>query len=202
MKNPFELSDVSLDALKEMGNIGSGNAASALSLMLDEPVKIRVPEIKVLDAAAVVEAMGGPEQVMVGLLLCVSGDISGIILFLLQESFAQASVNTLTGGFLDLEGRTEIEESAMKEIGNIMASSYVNAMSALTGLNITVSVPSVSIDMLGSLMSVPAVYYANLSDQIIMIENSFSGILQDTASYVLLIPEEESLRKILAGLEV
>lgn len=196
-----DLNALQLDALREIGNIGSGNAASALSSMLDRPVDIAVPKITILDYETVVQNLGGPEQLLVGLLLSLDGDVTGMIMFLLHKEFAHMVLNTLTGSTLEENGELdEFSESAIREVGNIMAASYVNAMAELTGLSINLSVPSLSIDMAGSILSVPAIYYANISDKIIFIEDEFNQKTDHAASHILLIPEVDSLQKIMTSL--
>lgn len=201
LNNYDDLNDMQFDALREIGNIGSGNAASALSEMLDRPVNIAVPKIKVLDYSEVADSLGGPEQVLVGILLSMSGDITGMIMFLLHKEFAHMVLNTLLG--TDFDEKTlldEMSESAISEVGNIMAASYINAMASLTALDINISVPSMCVDMVGSILSVPAIYYANISDKIIFIEDEFDQMSDKGKSHILLIPEVDSLSKIMESL--
>ncbi len=196
-----DLSEMQLDALKEIGNIGSGNAATALSSMLERSVNIAVPTIKVLDYNAVVEALGGPEQLLVGIMFGINGDITGMIMFLLHKEFAHMVLSSLVGS--EFDGYTELDEmdqSTIQEVGNIMAASYVNAMAALTGLTIDISVPNMNVDMAGALLSVPAIYYANISDRIILIEDEFDHDREGASSHILLIPEVEGLQKIMESL--
>ncbi len=199
-----DLNDMQLDALREIGNIGSGNAASAISSMLGHPVDIAVPKIRILDFEQVAESLGGPEQLLVALLLTLSGDVTGMMMFLLQKDFAHMILNTLLGtDFPENAEIDEMSESAIREIGNIMAASYANAISSLTGMNINISVPNLSIDMAGSVLSVPAIYYAHISDKIIFIEDEFSHSTMangQAGSHILLIPEVDSLNKIMDSL--
>lgn len=195
------LTPMQLDALREIGNIGSGNAATALSDMLCHPVTIGVPRIQMVDYSAAVEDLGGPEQLMVGILLSLSGDVTGMMLFLLRREFAHMMLNTLTGSSLDETGVTDpMSQSAIAEVGNIMAASYVNALVALTGLEIQISTPSVCIDMAGALLSVPAIYYANISDYMFLIEDDFNHQDDSSSSHMFLIPEEDGLQKIMESL--
>lgn len=201
LKDYDDLSAIQLDALREIGNIGSGNAASSLSTMLERPVDIAVPTIRILDYNTVVENLGGPEQLLVGLLLCLEGDVTGMIMFLLHKEFAHMLLSTLTGAsFQAGDEIDEFSQSAIREVGNIMAASYVNAISELTGLRINVSVPALSVDMAGSILSVPAIYYADLSDKIIVIEDSFIQVTDQASSHILMIPEVASLEKIMTSL--
>ncbi|MEG2073202.1 MAG: chemotaxis protein CheC, partial [Angelakisella sp.] len=159
LKNYDDLNDIQMDALREIGNIGSGNAATSLASMLSKQVNIEVPTVRIVDHAEVSEMLGGPENVLVGMLLCLSGDITGMMMFLLEKDFAHLVLNTLLGQ--DLTSFDEVDEmglSALQEISNIMAASYVNSISQLTGMVIDISVPSICIDMVGSMLSVPMIY--------------------------------------------
>ncbi len=205
IKNYDELNPMQLDVLREIGNIGSGNAASSLSEMLCQPIDISVPIVRILDCEQVVESLGGPEVLQVGLMFALSGDVTGMIMFLLNQEFAHMLLSTLVGTDLSETGQVDaMGESAIREVGNIMAASYVNAMSALTNLTIDISVPDLCIDMAGSILSVPAIYYANISDKIIFIEDRFGNEAATSESHILMIPEVESLEKIMTnlGLEI
>ena len=196
-----ELNDMHIDALREIGNIGSGNAASSLAMMLAVQVDISVPVVRILDYEQVMDELGGPEQMIVGLLLCLDGDVNGMIMFLLHQEFANKLLESLLGEDPpDVGAQGEINEmaySALQEVANIMAASYVNAIGSLTDLNINISVPSMCVDMLGAILSVPAIHYANISDKMIFIEDKFSGENLETPNHILLIPDVESLGKIM-----
>ena len=201
LKDYGDLNEVQLDALREIGNIGSGNAASALSSMLERMVNISVPKINVLDYNSVCEALGGPEELLVGIMFSISGDVTGMIMFLLHKEFAHMVLNSLVGS--EFDGYSELDEmdkSTIQEVGNIMAASYINAMAALTGLTIDISVPTMNVDMAGALLSVPAIYYANISDKIILIEDEFGHDQAAASSHILLIPEVDGLKKIMESL--
>ena len=147
LRNYDELSDMHIDALREIGNIGSGNAASSLAMLLADTIDISVPVVRILDYEQVMDELGGPEQMIVGLLLCLDGDVNGMIMFLLHQNFA----NTLLGALIgeaDVGGTVdEMSYSALQEVANIMAASYVNAIADLTGFTINISVPSLCVDM-------------------------------------------------------
>ncbi len=201
IENYDDLNSMQIDALREIGNIGSGNAASSLSDMLGKPVDISVPNVRFLDFNEGVKSLGGPEQPLVGLLLSLSGDVTGMIMFLLHKEFAHMVLNSLCGTSIGENFEIDdMSESAIREVGNIMAASYANAIGALTNLEINISVPSLCVDMAGSILSVPAIYYANIGDRILFIEDKFiqDGVAFD--SQILLIPEVDSLEKIMKSL--
>ncbi|MCI9195324.1 MAG: chemotaxis protein CheC [Angelakisella sp.] len=202
LHNYDELSDMHIDALREIGNIGSGNAASSLAMMLSDQIDISVPVVRILDYEQVMEQLGGPEQMIVGLLLCLDGDVNGMIMFLLHQNFANTLLASLIGE-ADVGGTVdEMSYSALQEVANIMAASYVNAIADLTGFTINVSVPSMCVDMLGAILSVPAIHYANISDKMIFIEDKFHGKDLNAPNHILLIPDVESLDKIMTSLGI
>ncbi len=203
-----ELNNMHLDMLREIANIGTGNAVTSLSSMLMQPINIQVPQVRFLDYASVSEQLGGPETLLVGMMLTMGADVSGMLMFLMKEEFAHMVLNALLGQ--SFASFTEVDEmglSAMQEIGNIMAGSYVNAISQITGLTIDISPPDITIDMIGSILSVPAIHFANISDKVIFIEDEFSGndapggaLGKEAVSNILLIPDVDSLERILEKL--
>ncbi len=201
MNNYENLNEIQLDALREIGNIGSGNAATALSVMLQEPIDIEVPVIRVLEYEQVIESLGGPEQLLVGLMLQLGGDVTGMMMFLLKQEFAHLVLQQLMG--VDFPENGELDAmagSAIQEVGNIMAGSFVNAIGDMTGLTIDISVPDLCVDMTGAILSAPAIYYANISDKIICIEDRIGNQNMKAGTHVLMIPEEDSLEKIMNSL--
>lgn len=198
-----DLNEIQMDVLREIGNIGSGNAASALATMLARQVNISVPTVRILDYGQVVEELGGPEQMIVGLLLSLEGDVKGMIMFLLHQNFANMTLGALMGE--DIPEDAEMDEmaySAIQEVANIMAGSFVNAISEMTGLTINITVPSMCVDMLGAILSVPAIHYANISDKIVFIQDEFKSQELHAPNHVLLIPDVESLGKIMTNLGI
>lgn len=203
LQNYNDLNDMHIDALREIGNIGSGNAASSLAMMLSVQVDISVPTVRILDYEQVMDELGGPEQMIVGLLLCLEGEVNGMIMFLLHQNFANKLVGSLLGEEPPSAGEMdEMAYSALQEVANIMAASYVNAIASLTDLTIDITVPSMCVDMLGAILSVPAIHYANISDKMIFIEDKFSGQDLSAPNHILLIPDVESLGKIMNRLGI
>lgn len=204
MREKFEeLSAVELDCLKEIGNIGSGSAASALADMLGKNIKMRVPNVRVMDYEHVIDEMGGPEKVITGLLVRLNGDINGMIMFLLEESFAKLVLSSfLAAEDVSLVSLSDLEMSAIKEMGNIMAGSYLQALASLTGMYLDMSVPSMTIDMLGAIMSVPIIEFAEVGDKVLFIDDGFMVDSVDIKSNIILIPEMSSLNTLMKKLGV
>ncbi len=185
------------DVLREIGNIGTGNATTALSQMLNCKVDMNVPQVKLLEFSHVGELMGGEELIMAGIYLGVEGDIKGSILFLLEKDSAQKLVERLLGTTSSGEEMSEMEQSALKEIGNIITASYLNSLSTLTNLMIYPSVPALSIDMAGAILSVPAIVFGTIADKLLLIQTQFFDGLN---GYFILAPDLDSYDKILSSL--
>ncbi len=205
INNLDDLNPVHMDVLREIGNIGSGSAATALSSLLGTAVDISVPNVKCLDFSETINFMGGAEELVIGLMLSFTGEISGLIMYILQKEFAQKVISAFYEKQLDsLIDMDDMDRSAICEIGNIMAGSYVNAISALSGLEIDISVPSICIDMAGAILSVPAIEYATLGDKVLFIDDNFKVTSGDIKSNMILIPEMNSLASLFGklGIEV
>lgn len=185
------------DVLKELGNIGAGNATTALAHMLNCKVDMSVPQVRLLDFKDVGAILGGEEQIMAGVYLMVEGDITGSIMFLVKKEAAKNLVSLLMGTENDEKEMSDIEQSALKEIGNIITASYLNSLSTLTGLTIYPSVPALAVDMAGAILSVPAIEFGLMGDKILLIQNSFSEGLD---GFFILVPDLESYDKILSSI--
>ncbi|MBQ6903104.1 MAG: chemotaxis protein CheC, partial [Lachnospiraceae bacterium] len=188
------------DMLRELGNIGAGNATSALSQMLDLKLDMSVPEVRLLEFKDVGTAMGGADQVMVGIYLMVEGDIGGSMMFLLDAPSARHLVNILMST-PDAKEETfsEIELSALKEVGNIITGAYLNSLSMMTNLAIVPSVPYITVDMLGAIISVPAIAFGTEADEIMLINTQFFADVK-LDGYFMMLPDMESYAKILKAL--
>ncbi|MBO4615872.1 MAG: chemotaxis protein CheC [Lachnospiraceae bacterium] len=195
------MSEQYYDVLKEIGNIGAGNATTALAQMLQCKVDMKVPQVKLLDFNEVGAMMGGEEQIMAGIYLCVEGDITGSIMFLLKKDAAKHLVAKLMGMELPGEDLDEIGTSALKEIGNIITGAYLNSLSTLTNLKIFPSVPDLTIDMAGAILSVPAIEFGTLGDKILLIQTQFTDDCE-LDGYFILVPDLESYGKILGALGI
>ena len=189
------------DVLREIGNIGAGNAMTALSQMLQCKVDMQVPQVKLLEFKDVGALMGGEEQIMVGIYLAVEGDITGSIMFLVKQDSAKHLVNKIMMGMGGSEGPglNEMELSAMKEVSNIITGAYLNSLSALTNLKIYPSPPELAVDMAGAILSVPAIEFGAIGDKILLIQSQFSDATM-IDGYFILIPDLESYAKILRSL--
>jgi len=195
------LSMMHIDVLREIGNVGSGNAASALSSMLNTKVDMSIPMVKILDIEELANTIGGPENQVVGILFTLHEEFEGMIMFITEKQFAHLVLNILMGkNFDSFEDLGEMDISAIKEVGNIMVSAYMNAISQMTKMKIALSPPGIAIDMVGALLNVPAVEIEKFGDKALFIQDGFINGQDRVTSYLLLIPEVGYLKKIFQNL--
>ena len=188
------------DVLKEIGNIGAGNATTALATMLQCKVDMKVPQVRMMEFKDVGALLGGEEQELAGAYLSVEGDITGSILFLVQKEVALHLVSKLMGG-MGGDEFGEMERSAFKEISNIVTGSYLNALSTMTNMCIYPSIPDLAIDMAGAILSVPAIEFGIMGDKIRLIQSQISDEVEMDGFFVM-IPDMESYVKILRALGI
>mgnify|MGYP001141781126 CR=1 FL=1 len=201
--NYEDMNTLELDVIKEIGSIGTGNAATALSQVLKKTTKMSLPAVYVLGYNEAIEMVGSPEEIVAAVLVKMSGEINGIMLFILKIDFINAVLDSvLSKDIDDYMDLTELEKSALEEIGNIIISSYVNAMSGLTGVSIKLSIPSIAINMLGGILSVPMVEFGYETDKLMMINGKF--IVDDKVldSNLLMMPDIQSLNYLMQKLGV
>lgn len=206
-----DLSDMQYDVLRELGNIGAGNATTALSQMINAKVDIGVPQVRLLGFDELPSVIGSEEKVMVGIVLMLQGDVDGIMMFLMDTQVAKNMVKHLMGGFgMESDDNpdvfNDIEKSAVMEIGNIISGAYLRSLGELTQLTIDMSIPMLQIDMAAAILDMTAIEFGKIGDKVLMIETDFDdekvGKELDIRGYYLLVPELESYDKILSSLGV
>lgn len=198
--NLEQMTETYADVLKEIGNIGAGNAMTALAQMLNCKVDMKVPQVKLLDLCNVSTMVGSEEKLMAGVFLGVEGDISGSMMFLIELKAAKVLIKKLMMGYESgLNTLDEMEASAMQEVSNIITGAYLNSISSLTNLVVYPTPPCLSIDMAGAILSVPAIEFGTLGDKILLIQTQFSDEVE-IDGYFILIPDVDSYKKILSSL--
>ncbi|MDO4965341.1 MAG: chemotaxis protein CheC [Lachnospiraceae bacterium] len=194
------MDSIYFDVLSEIGNIGAGNATTALATLLNTKVDMRVPKVALMEFSEIGQEMGGEETIMAGIYQVIEGDIKGSIMFLLEENTAKLLVSKLMGMEEPTEGEfTEMEVSALKEIGNIITGSYLSSLSTLTNLFINASVPAISVDMCEAILSVPAIEFGELGDKMLLIKTEFTDDVK-LEGYFVLVPDLDSYDKILSSI--
>ncbi len=195
MQDVTNLTRTQLDALREVGNIGSGNAASALAQFLNRKIDMAVPSASILDFKSIPSIIGGPGTRVMGIFLKVMGEISGRFLLLIPEKTALKLLHTLIPG-CEIDNplkMTELESSCMREVGNILAGAFLNALSVLTQTPMLNSLPSMTFDMAGAMIDGVVADMTAVSDKVLMIETSFIESEEDLRIHIFLLPEPASL---------
>lgn len=198
----FENNNIIMDVLKEIGNIGAGNAATALANMINKKVDMQVPKVKLLSFPEVSQLLGGEEILVSAVLFKIEGDLDGTIMFALDMDSVYNLIHLLMGQ--EINEVNEYTSSMLKEIGNILSGAYISSLSTLTNLNIKISIPSLAVDMAGAILSVPAIEFGKMGDKILIIENEFieSFNSEKVVGYFFLIPDADSYDILLKSLGV
>lgn len=203
IKSYDELSSLELDTLKEIGSIGTGNAATSLSSLIGKPVRIQQPEVRIMEYNEAIEWIGGPEPITAGVLVGMSGQLSGIMLSVQQIEFVNLVLESMMGKTIqDYMELGEMERSALTEVGNIMISTFINALSGLADIEIDLTVPAFTVDMQGAIMAVPMAEYGGQSNYIMTIGGNFICNGKEIPCRLLLSPDIRSLNFLLRKLGV
>ncbi|WOV85300.1 chemotaxis protein CheC [Sporosarcina jeotgali] len=209
MKTELNISDMHLDVLKEIGNIGAAHAATSLSELLQRKIDMHVPKVALVSFDDMFELAGGSENVVVGIFLRIEGDLSGSMFFVLPIDSANRFIRRLIGDphfdFLTPESIGEIGVSAMQELGNILSGSYLSALSDFTGLKIFPTVPSLSVDMVGAIVSFGLIEVSHYSDEVIVIDTKIieeDGNDKSVDGHFFLLPDPPSYITIFKSLGV
>ena len=197
-----------LDVFKEIGNIGAGNAASALAGLLNRRISMTVPDASAVPFSHIVSVLEGPETLVAGVLIDISGDLNGYILLLLGMNDAMAMVTQALGepardtAAPDF-GLSDLERDTLLEIANILVGSFLSAISSFTGLRITPSVPQMAIDMLGAIISIATIEYGKIGDTVLFLKTQFNDLEGEISGHFFLIPDYSSYKVLLnaIGLE-
>jgi chemotaxis protein CheC len=191
------LSSLQLDALRELANIGSGTAGTALSRLLGRAVDISVPNAVVLPLAEAVEAVGPAEEEVTGVAIPLAGDMDAVVLLV----FPVEDGGTLCG-MLGVEAGTEDAVSALGEIGNILAASYIGSLGAMTGLDLDLTPPQTVTDMLAAIVASVLATRAAGTDTALILDSELRVEGDECSLSFLLLPEPGGVREILARMGV
>ncbi|OUM88362.1 MAG: hypothetical protein BAA01_08300 [Bacillus thermozeamaize] len=168
--NPPERQDFRLDVLRELGNIGSGRAATALSQLLNRRIQMKVPQVQVMTFSELLDARGGADMPVATVVIDIQGDVEGRMFFMQDIRSVERVIEVVLGERDGIEKLSEMAYSLLFEMGNILVSSYFSALSDLTGLRMSVTVPRVSIDMLGAILGEGLAEMEQLENKAIVID--------------------------------
>lgn len=209
MSEDFQITDMHLDVLKEIGNIGAAHAATSLSQLLNRKVDMHVPGVDLVTFDEMFELAGGADEIVAGIYLRIEGDLSGSMFFMLSLKSANRFIRILTGDeAFDFNNPpfSEIGVSSVQELGNILSGSYLSALSDFTGLKIYPTVPSLSVDMVGAIVSFGLIEVSQYSDEVIVIGTEIRGEgvseLEHIDGHFFLMPDPSSYKTIFQSLGV
>ena len=202
MDREVELDEMFKDFMRELGNIGTGNAVNALSQLLNCPLEIDTPNLRILPFQQLTEILTEAETPLAGIMVEVFKEVAGMFLFLLDETFTRQIVHLALGvEMCDFMSLTEMEESLLLELGNIMCGAYIRALSQLLDVEMDVSVPQIKIDMGGAILTDAALRFLRTGDELLMIDNLFRMDIGTFSGRILFLPEMDSLQVLLRKLE-
>lgn len=199
-----KLTSEKIEVLREIGNIGAGNATTALSVMLNSNLRMQIPEVKLYEFDELPQLMGGPDTIVTAVLTSFVGDVNGMVFFLLDLEEAKALAGkmlskTYTDDFIEFD---HMDKSVLKEIGNILMSSYVSSLSTLTGLNLRTEPPAISIDMAGAIFDLPISVLGQIDDRALIVDSKFIEDDKLINGFLMFVTDEMSFEKIFKSLGV
>ncbi|WP_342561488.1 chemotaxis protein CheC [Paenibacillus sp. FSL R7-0345] len=195
--------DFKMDVLKEVGNIGAGNAATALSQLLNKPIDMAVPKVQLLNFEEITDKVGGAEELVYAVFLRVEGEAPGNLFFILTPEAAISLLNRVAGiEILPDQELGEMEFSALSEIGNILAGSYLSSLADFTSLSMYPTVPALAMDMAGAILGYGLLQFGQMGDDALLIDTTFLEGQNEIEGQFFLIPDPESFPKIFKSLGV
>lgn len=196
-----KLGDERVDILREVCSVGAGHAATALSQLIGKRIDLEVPEVVLKDISAVSEFAGGPDALVTGLFFQILGDARGTIFMIFPEESACSIISLLIEGEETIDLRDEMNVSAMKEVGNILASAFLSAIGQLSGLSLIPSVPGYAYDMAGSILDHVLIELSRLADTALIIETEFRVSHEMIKGHFFLLPDPHTLEVTLKAVE-
>lgn len=192
-----------LDVMKEISSIGTSHAATALSKFLQKEIRITLPQISILGYEEAVNSIGDIEEIVAATLVTMTGDVKGLMLFLFNMDFANTVLEKLLGkNYTSFEQLDSLAYSALEEVGNIIICSYINAFSQLVNMDISLSVPSSTVNMLGGILTVPITEYGYETDKLMYFNADFVMEGKRLSDWLLMLPDIASLNHILGKLGI
>ncbi|MCD8000782.1 MAG: chemotaxis protein CheC [Clostridiales bacterium] len=192
-----------LDVMKEISSIGTSHAATALSTFLQKEIRITLPKIRILGYEDAVNSIGDIEEVVAATLVTMTGDVKGLMLFLFNMDFANTILEKLLGkSYSSFEQMDSLAYSALEEVGNIIICSYINAFAQLVDMDIRLSVPCSTVNMLGGILTVPITEYGYETDKLMYFNADFVMEGKMLSDWLLMLPDIASLNNILEKLGI
>ena len=203
MKDLDKLNSIQLDALKEISNIGIGHAATALSQLLSKKINMSVPKIYLTPITEASNVIGGPEELVIGIYLKMLGQAKGSMLIIFPQDSASSLLELLVGQSLKDNCELDVQaQSALKELGNILSSAYLSALSNLLKMCLIPSIPGLACDMMGAVLDFVLIELGEVGDYALVIETDFSESTDNIMGHIFLLPDPQTLEIIFKAIRL
>lgn len=192
-----EYNEIQFDALREMGNIGAGNACTVLSEFLNKPVNMSVPYVHFLNYSATEENLGGSGNLVIAIAVEIVGDLNGVMYHILEREFAETVINTFFPRELsNLNEIDEMDKSVLNEMANITSGMYANTLATMLDMFVNIDTPQQYVNTVGEILKMPAEHFSKLGDKVLFVNEIFTIGDKQVKNNVILILEKESLDKL------
>ncbi|MDR1472274.1 MAG: chemotaxis protein CheC [Synergistaceae bacterium] len=207
MDHTSDYTNFHMDAIREVGNIGTGNAATALSRLLGRTVDMDVPVAELVPIYEVAAHYGAPEMPVCAVLVRTEEEFSCSLIFMIEEEKANLLADLIIPmdiSGMDEESQLQIRDSALSEQGNIILGAFLNALSQITGWVLPTTTPAVARDMLGSIMDLVASMFGVIGDSAMLVKTSLhvKDLDSELGGTVIMIPDPGALEALLSKLGV
>ena len=198
-----KLTELQLDVMREIGNIGSGNACTALSVLLGTAIDMSVPRVQLLGYESTAELLGGADNIVIGLRVDITGDLEGMMLHVVEKRFAQRIINTFYAKEIDnITNLDEMDSSVLNEMANITSGAYANSIASLTSLFVNIGTPHQVPGKVSEIMKLPLAEFVKAGEQLLVVDEVFTIDDEDISSNMILALESDSLERLFERLGV
>ncbi|MCR5591091.1 MAG: chemotaxis protein CheC [Lachnospiraceae bacterium] len=197
------LNELQLDVMREIGNIGAGNACTALSVLLGTTIDMSVPRVQLLGYESTAQHLGGEDNMVIGLRVQITGDLEGMMLHVVQKRFAERIINTFYAKELEsVNSLDEMDSSVLNEMANITSGAYANSIASLTSLFVNIGTPTQIPGKVSEIMKLPITEFVKPGEQVLVVDEEFTIDDEHISSNMILALESDSLEKLFARLGV
>lgn len=197
------MNELQFDVMREIGNIGAGNACTALSVLLGTTIDMSVPSIKLLGFDDTSNYLGGPDTEVLGVKIDVTDDLEGMMFHIVNKRFAERLINTFYEKKLDsFASIDEMDSSVISEMANITSGAYANSIATLTGLVVNIGTPNQQANKVRDILRIPLEAFAKTGDKILVVDEQFIIDEEQITSHMILVLENDSLKKLFEKLGV
>ncbi|MDO4965744.1 MAG: chemotaxis protein CheC [Lachnospiraceae bacterium] len=197
------LNELQFDVMREIGNIGAGNACTALSVLLGTTIDMSVPSIQLLGFEDTSDYLGGPDTEVLGVKIDVTDDLEGMMFHIVNKRFAERIINTFYEKKLEsFASIDEMDSSVISEMANITSGAYANSIATLTGLLVNIGTPNQQANTVKEILRIPLEAFAKAGDKILVVDEQFIIDKEQITSNMILVLENDSLKKLFEKLGV